>query len=211
MNWTPVYLNCENRNILIIGSGEVGERRAKRFLDVGANVIISGGNKLSHLEELGAIFKPLNDIENLVNWCDIIILASGDSEINNHINEIAKDKIINRADYPEKGNIIIPTTFSLGDAQISIYTGGKSPLMARLLRKKIESIITTEDLLQIELQDYIRVQLKNKISNQRVRRKYLYEITENKTIQNYLQNEDLESAKKYAEDYINIHITEDKR
>lgn len=206
MNWTPIYLNCENQNVLVIGSGEVGERRAKRFLDVGANVIISGGNYLPHLEKLGAIFKPLDDIESLVKWCDIVILASGDNKINNQINEIAKDKLINRADYPEKGNTIIPTTFSLGDAQISIYTGGKSPLMARSLRKKIESIITSEDLLQIELQDYIRVQLKNKISNQRIRRNYLYEISENKIILQYLKDDDLESAKKYADDYINKNI-----
>ena len=209
MNWTPIYLNCENRNVLVIGSGEVGERRAKRFLDVGANVIISGGNRLPHLEELGATFKPLDDIESLVKWCDILILASGDNEINTRINKLAKGKIVNRADYPEKGNTIIPTTFSLGDAQISIYTGGKSPLMARLLREKIESIITTEDLLQIELQDYIRVQLKNKISKQRIRRKYLYEISENKTIQEYLKDGDLESAKKYADEYITKHIFED--
>lgn len=209
MNWTPVYLNCENRNVLVIGSGEVGERRAKRFLDVGANVIISGGNKLPHLEELGAIFKPLDDIESLIKWCDIVVLASGNSETNNYVNKLAKGKIINRADYPEKGNTIIPTTFSLGDAQISIYTGGKSPLMAKLLREKIESIITKQDLLQIELQDYIRVQLKNKISNQRTRRKYLYKITENKNIKEYLKNEDLETAKKYADDYINKQITDD--
>lgn len=209
MNWTPIYLNCKNRNVLIIGSGEVGERRAKRFLDVGANVIISGGNNIPHLEKLGAIFKPLDDIEILVKWCNIVILASGDTEINNKISALAEGKIINRADYPEKGNIIIPTTFSLGDAQISIYTGGKSPLVAKLLREKIESIITNEDLLQIELQDYIRRQLKNKISNQRIRRNYLYEISENKIILKYLKDDDLESAKKYADDYINKHILKD--
>lgn len=209
MNWTPIYLNCKNRNVLIIGSGEVGERRAKRFLDVGANVIISGGNTIPHLEKLGAIFKPLDDIESLVKWCNIVILASGDTEINNRISALAEGKIINRADYPEKGNTIIPTTFSLGDAQISIYTGGKSPLVARLLREKIESIITDEDLLQIELQDYIRRQLKNKISNQRIRRNYLYEISENKIILEYLKDDDLESAKKYADDYINKHILKD--
>jgi precorrin-2 dehydrogenase/sirohydrochlorin ferrochelatase len=209
MNWTPIYLNCKNRNVLIIGSGEVGERRAKRFLDVGANVIISGGNNIPHLEKLGAIFKPLDDIESLVKWCNIVILASGDTEINNKISALAEGKIINRADYPEKGNIIIPTTFSLGDAQISIYTGGKSPLVAKLLREKIESIITNEDLLQIELQDYIRRQLKNKISNQRIRRNYLYEISENKIILKYLKDDDLESAKKYADDYINKHILKD--
>lgn len=209
MNWTPIYLNCKNRNVLIIGSGEVGERRAKRFLDVGANVIISGGNNIPHLEKLGAIFKPLDDIESLVKWCDIVILASGDTKINNKISTLAEGKIVNRADYPEKGNTIIPTTFSLGDAQISIYTGGKSPLVARLLREKIESIITNEDLLQIELQDYIRRQLKHKISNQRIRRNYLYEISENKIILKYLKDDDLESAKNYADDYINKHIIKD--
>ena len=66
-----------------------------------------------------------------------------------------------------------------------------------------------KDLLQIELQDYIRTQLKNKIPNQKIRRNYLYEISKNKTIQQYLKDGDLESAKKYADDYINKHIIKD--
>lgn len=52
------------------------------------------------------------------------------------------------------------SSFNIGDVEISIFTNGKSPLMARQLRKKIQSIITEEDILEIELQDYSRKLLK---------------------------------------------------
>ena len=74
--------------------------------------------------------------------------------------------------------LIVPTSFNIGDIEISIFTGGKSPLMARQLRKKIQSIITEEDILEIELQDYARNKLKGIVQDQKDRRKCLYEIFE---------------------------------
>ena len=118
------------------------------------------------------------------------------------MNKIAEDKLLNRADFPSEGNVIVPTSFNIGDIEISIFTGGKSPLMARQLRKKIQSIITEEDILEIELQDYARNKLKGIVQDQKDRRKCLYEIFEDEKINVLIKNRNIVEAKDYIDDLI---------
>ncbi|MER2013749.1 MAG: bifunctional precorrin-2 dehydrogenase/sirohydrochlorin ferrochelatase, partial [Methanobrevibacter sp.] len=143
-----------------------------------------------------------DDVDELVGWCDLVVIASGDEELSNHVSEIARDKLINRADFPQKGDIIVPTSFEIGDVEISIFTNGKSPLMARQLRKKIQSIISREDILEIELQDYARSILKETTEDQKVRRKYLYEIFEDEKINEFIKNNQIDEAKMYIDNLI---------
>lgn len=122
--------------------------------------------------------------------------------MSDYVSNIAEGKLVNRADYPYDGNIIVPTSFSIGDVEISIFTNGKSPLMARQMRKKIQSIITEEDILEIELQDYARGQLKDIINDQKERRNYLYRIFEDETINDYIKNREIDLAKEYIDNLI---------
>ncbi|KZX15511.1 precorrin-2 dehydrogenase [Methanobrevibacter cuticularis] len=205
MGWTSLFLNMDKKKVFIIGTGEVASRRANRFLEKGAEVILAGNSIPRGLEEKGAILKSTKSHKNLkkwVQWADIVVIASGNEELNNYISSICDGKLLNRADYPENGNLIVPTSFSIEDVEISIFTNGKSPLMAREIRKKIQNIITSEDLLQIELQDYARNILKAKIKDQKERKKYLYAILEDTKINDLLKEKKIEEAKVYAEDLI---------
>lgn len=202
MGLTSLFLEVKNKNIFILGTGEVATRRANRFLDKGANVILAGHHIEEELLKKGAILKPLENLEDLVKWSDIVIIASADEKLNNYIASISKTKLLNRADFPEKGNIIVPTSFMIDDIEISIFTNGQSPLMAKELRKKIQKTISAEDLLEIKLQDYCRTFLKNKIQDQKVRKEYLYKILGDKEIKNYLKNNRLEEAKEYTKNLI---------
>jgi precorrin-2 dehydrogenase/sirohydrochlorin ferrochelatase len=108
--------------------------------------------------------------------------------------------LVNRADEPEKGNFIVPSSFFIGDVQICIYTGGKSPLMAKELRKKIQKVIKTEDVLQLELQDFARNILKKLVEDQKTRKEYLYQILNDEEVKKFLEDGDLQGAKVYVED-----------
>ncbi|MCQ2976560.1 MAG: bifunctional precorrin-2 dehydrogenase/sirohydrochlorin ferrochelatase [archaeon] len=202
MGLTSLFFEVKNKNVFILGTGEVATRRANRFLDKGANVILAGTYIKEELKEKGAILKPLENLEKLVDWADIVVLASGDKKLSDYIASISKDKLLNRADKPEEGNIIVPTCFMIGDIEISIFTNGQSPLMAKELRKKIQKTITPEDLLEIKLQDHCRIILKNKINNQKIRKEYLYKILNDENIKKYLYNNQLNEAKKYSEELI---------
>ena len=202
MDWTSIYLKTSDLNVFILGTGEVATRRAKRFLNHGANVRLAGNSLSSDLLNEGAELYSADEADRLVEWADLVVIASGDEEMSDYVSKISGDKLINRADYPENGNVIVPTSFSIGDIEISIFTNGKSPLMARQLRKKIQSIITEEDVLEIELQDYARLRLKEITDNQKERRKYLYEIFEDEKINEFIKNRQIDEAKLYIDNLI---------
>ena len=79
--------------------------------------------------------------------------------------------------------------------------------MARDLRKKIQSIITEEDILEIKLQDFARKLLKEKIDNQKVRKEHLENILNNDEIKQCLKDKKLEEAKGLAENLINSNLS----
>jgi precorrin-2 dehydrogenase/sirohydrochlorin ferrochelatase len=202
MGWSSLFLKMDQKKVLIIGTGEVGKRRAERFLKEGAEVTLVGKNISKELKEKGAIFKNSENISNLVNWADMVVIASGDEKLNSYVSSISGAKLLNRADFPEKGNLIVPTSFYIDDVQISIFTNGKSPLMARNLRKKIQSSITNEDIVHIKLQDYARNILKKNIPNQKDRKKFLENIFNDEKINDLINNNQIKEAKEYIDSLI---------
>ena len=58
MGWTSLFLEMDNYKVLIVGSGEVGIRRTRRFLEAGANVIVIGNHVPDELLNLGVDVKP---------------------------------------------------------------------------------------------------------------------------------------------------------
>ncbi len=202
MDWTSIYLKTSNLNVFILGTGEVATRRANRFLDHGANVKLAGNNMEQELADKGAELCSAEDVDELVKWADLVVVASGDEDLSDYVSKISEGKLINRADFPDKGNVIVPTSFEIGDVEISIFTNGKSPLMARQLRKKIQSIITDEDIMEIELQDYARLKLKNVVEDQKERREYLYGIFEDEKINDFIENGKIDEAKSYIDNLI---------
>lgn len=202
MGWTPLFLEMRDKKVLVVGAGEVGERRAKRFLEAGAHVVILGNTASEEIIDLGASLKSIDNAPRWVAWSDLVVIATGNHNLNEEIAHLADYKLVNRADYPQKGNLIVPTSFFIEDVQICIFTGGKSPLMAKQLRKKIQKVIKNEDILQLELQDFTRKLLKDKVKDQKDRRSYLYKILNDKTVEKLLKDGNLNHAKVYVEELL---------
>jgi precorrin-2 dehydrogenase/sirohydrochlorin ferrochelatase len=74
--------------------------------------------------------------------------------------------------------------------------------MAKELRKKIQSTISSKDILEIQLQDYCRNLLKNKIPNQKDRKNKLYDILKDDKVNMLLEESKLDEAKVYVEGLI---------
>ena len=204
MDWTSIYLKTEDFNVFILGTGEVATRRANKFLDHGANVILYGDVLDSEIENKGAVLETSNNFEELVSWADMVVIASGDKNLCEKVSLLAKDKLLNRADFPQKGNVIVPNSFNIADdIEISISTKGKSPLVSKYLRKKIQKIITEEDIAKIELQSYARERLKSIVKGQKNRRNHLYNIFEDKNIEELIRNNRIDEAKEYINGKIN--------
>lgn len=203
MDWTNIYLKTYDLNVFVLGTGEVATRRANTFLDHGANVRLAGNYLDPVLEYKGAHLCSTDDVDELVKWADIVVVASDDLELCDYVSEISKDKLLNRADFPQEGNVMVPSSFKIGeDIEISISTNGKSPLMAKQLRKKIQEVITEEDILEIEIQDYVRSKLKDVVRGQKQRKDYLYKIFEDEKVKDLVRSKDMDQAKSYVDELI---------
>lgn len=120
--------------------------------------------------------------------------------MNEEISIKARDKLVNCASDISLSNVIVPSTFDIGGVTVSLYTGSKSPLMAKELRKKIQSVITPEDILNIRLQESIRDLLKDNINSQQDRKKCMIKIKNDKQVQKYISNGNLEEAIEYVKE-----------
>lgn len=207
MSVTSLFLEMEDKTVLIVGAGSVGLRRARRFLDAKAQVNIvtrSIDDKIK--EELiskGAVFYNNDKLDELIEDCDLVVIATNNLELNREIALKAEDKLINCASDITLSNVIVPSTFKIGPVTFSIYTDSKSPLMAKELRKKIQAIITPEDISYIELQEYVRTLLKESVDSQTDRKDYMIKINENETIMKLIGEGKIDQAKDYAKTIIN--------
>lgn len=208
MGFLSLYMDVLDKNVFILGVGEVATRRARSFIEKGANVRLVGDKISSELSNMGCVLKPLDEIDSCVDWSDIVIIASDNKDLVDYVVSISENKLINRADSPFEGNLIVPNSFFIGDVEVSLSTHGKSPLMAKQLRKKIQETITENDIKSIQLQDYCRKLLKSEVPNQKTRKKILYNILNNSDINNLINNGEFEEAKKQANKLIKNEIKE---
>lgn len=208
-----IDMKVANKKILVVGGGEVGERKVQALLRERAKVTVASKEFTNYLSDLGKSNKiNLKKIENKtlsqvigkITDFDIIIAATDDEEMNIELSKQAqRSKIpICVVDHPDICDFYFPATTDFGDLKIAVSTGGKSPAMASVLRQRLEKYVTEEDVLQVELQNYARKILRSKIKDSSNRKKILYEIMEDNEISKLINEGKLEEAKKIAEEII---------
>ncbi len=201
----PVILNLEKKSVVVFGGGKVAERRVAKLLDAGATVKVVSRDFTPTLRKLkGANLKlvtqELNEknIGKFIKAADMVLAATSDKDLNDAVERECRKcgKLVNRAD--KTSDFIIPATIKLGDALVAISTKGKSPAVAKLIKQRIKKAVAGEELLLIELQEYLREKLKRGVKNQAERKKILREVMNRTEILECLRKGDLEKAKKLA-------------
>jgi len=151
----PIYLSLHNKKCLVIGGGKVAERKVKSLLECGAKVWIVSP---SLTKSLTILFKReqirwLNReyISDDLEGCFLVISATDDSDINKKIADdcLTRNIPVNVVDIPDKCSFICPSVVRRGDLCIAISTSGKSPMLSKGIRKKLE------ELFGIEYEEYL--------------------------------------------------------
>ena len=80
---------------------------------------------------------------NILNHAVIVIAATDDRGVNQHVSEIAKALRIpvNVVDDPEFCSFIMPSVIDRSPVIVAVSSGGASPVLARLLRATLETLI----------------------------------------------------------------------
>lgn len=165
MKYYPVHLDINNRNCLVVGGGGVGTRKVKTLLDCGARVTLVSPKVSPQLRDLAAsgdiILKERSyqsdDLSNLF----LVIGATDDEKLNKQISSDADrlNTLCNIADRPEVCNFILPSIVHRDDLVITISTSGKSPALAKKLRKALENQFGKEYGTLLRLMGAIRKKL----------------------------------------------------
>jgi len=212
-----IDLKLAGKNILIVGGGKVGERKTKKFLEAGSTIFVVSKDFTSGLKQLSRKRKVKlvkvnvrSDASSIAKWIsksDAVISATDNSKLNEAIANEAKKKRVPMCavDNPSISDFTLPAIAKIGDIRIAISTEGKSPAMARILRKRIEEVIKKEDVLQVKLQDYVRKLTKSRIPNKKSRRNILYQIIRNEEIKGLLREGRFKEAKKNAKQMAELY------
>ena len=165
MRYYPVHLDIQNRNCLVVGGGAVGTRKVITLLDCGAKVTVISPVVAPQLRDFatsGSIkLRERRYQSSDLDGMFLVIGATDDEELNRQISNDAEhlNTLCNIADRPEVCNFILPSIVQRDDLVITISTSGRSPAMAKKLRKTLESQFGKEYGVFLKLMGAIRKKL----------------------------------------------------
>ena len=149
MDYFPVFLDLKNRLCLLVGGGDIATRKGRLLSKAGARLRVVAPDISAELRELVA----QNNGELLareyqssdINDCVIVVAATDIEPLNEQISLDAKAKNIpvNVVDSPALCTYITPAIIDRSPLVIAISSGGESPVLARLIRAKLETLIPT--------------------------------------------------------------------
>lgn len=104
----------------------------------------------------------------------LVIAATDDAAVNQQVSELAKERNlpVNVVDNPVLCSFIMPSIVDRDPVQIAISTGGSSPVLARLLRARLETLIPSSYGKLAELMAKFRHKVKTKYPEMQRRRRY---------------------------------------
>ena len=205
-----IDLKLDGKTVIVVGGGSEGYRKTQNFVDSGAKIWViskafsSGIQKLHEAKKVALLKTEIQDAKAFVDSLnpkpDVLLAVTNDPKLNLELVKAAKSTgcMVYSVDNPALSDFILPAVAKVGEVKIAVSTSGKSPVMARVLRQRIEKMITPEDLLEIQLQSHVRSILKKQVSDPKVRTKMLYAILNNDNIKQVLREGKLCEAQEIA-------------
>lgn len=136
----PIALNLKNKFALIVGGGEVSERKVKGLLKTGARIMVVSPQVTPVLRRL-AKQRRIKWVKRLVKHsditrADIIIAATSDRVVNRRVSLWAKQRgiLVNVVDQSSLSDFILPAVLRTAKAVVAVYTNARDPLLSKDLK-----------------------------------------------------------------------------
>jgi len=201
-----VDLNLRGRSVLVLGGGRVAERKIPKFLAGGAKVTVVSREFTPEVERMDVTMRkedvvPAEGLRALVEGFDVVVAATDDRALNRAAVEACRGtKALRYAvDDAEVSDFTLLATTRVGDIEIGVSTGGRSPGMARALRERVEALFTEEDVKQVALQEFARRVARERLGDEGRRRDALFRVMRDDRVKRLLGEERMEEAKALAE------------
>ena len=147
MDYFPVSLRLTDQPVLLVGGGTVGLRKARLLLRAGAALTVVAPRIEKELEsalaEFGGVWQATEYRETDVHGKKLVIAATPDRGVNRQVYEHASalNIPVNVVDDPALCTFIVPSIVDRSPVTIAINSAGSSPVLARNLRSRIETLV----------------------------------------------------------------------
>ncbi len=205
MEFLPIFMNMRGRKALLVGAGEVAARKGALLLQAGAELTVVApelSTSLARQLQEGAISHRAgnfeeSDLEGVV----LVIAATDDAAVNARVSELcgARNIPVNVVDNPELCSFIMPSIIDRSPVQIAVSTGGSSPVLARLLRARLESAIPSAYGRLASMVEGFREQVKARFDNVNARRGFWEKVLQGRIAELVFSGKDGEAEKALAE------------
>jgi precorrin-2 dehydrogenase/sirohydrochlorin ferrochelatase len=177
MKYYPVFLDVRERPCVVVGGGQVAERKAVALFDAGADLTVVSPELTPHLRELADKGKithhPKNFDERDLAGAYLAIAATNNALVNDAVAHACRKSgvLVNVATAPDEGTFIVPSVVERGDLLIAISTCGDSPALSRRVREELEKTYGPEYGVFLEKMALLRRRLPQEVPNEEDRRK----------------------------------------
>jgi len=145
MGFYPVFVELAGKKVVVVGGGKVASRKVAALLECGADIYLAGRALAPELQEMvekeRIRFLGKEFDEGFLEEAFMVIAATDNTALNHRISNCARERrvLVNAVDQPPDCDFIVPSIIRRGDLLIAISTSGKSPAMARRIRKGLET------------------------------------------------------------------------
>ena len=142
----PIFLDLSGRRCVIVGGGEVANRKARKLLQARARVVVISPEIGAELERVAVEIHRRSYREGDLEGAYLAFAATNSREANAAVAREAKERgvPVNVADRPSEGDFALPSTLRRGRLQVAVSTGGASPTLARRIRGELEEAFGPE-------------------------------------------------------------------
>jgi len=147
MDYFPVFMDLHDQRCLVVGGGSVARRKAEALVRSGARIRLVATEvsaELAHVaneHEFEVFIRPFQaaDLQGVA----LVIAATDNEEINREVAELAAAATVpvNVVDRPDLSSFITPAVVDRSPVIIAVSSGGKAPVLTRLLKARLESQI----------------------------------------------------------------------
>ncbi|CAH0160084.1 Siroheme synthase [Pseudomonas sp. Bi70] len=208
MDFLPLFHKLQNRRVLVVGGGEIALRKARLLADAGATLRVVSpdvGRELCELVEHGAGELVLRGYQaDDLNGVSLVIAATDDVPLNAQISEQAQaiGIPVNVVDAPALCSVIFPAIVDRSPLIVAVSSGGDAPVLARLIRAKIETWIPATYGQLAGLAKIFRAQVKSLFPDVQQRRVFWEDVFQGPVAESAFAGK-LGEARRLLEDKIN--------
>lgn len=150
MTYFPVFFDLAKQPVLIVGAGEVALRKVALLERSGAAITVVAPQihpELKARAAAGAISLNVREfVPQDLDGMRLVIVATSRRAINRWIAKLSDSRGIpvNVVDDREASRFIVPAIIDRDPVLVAVSTGGTSPVLARRLRERLETLVPTK-------------------------------------------------------------------